>query len=163
MTRHNPTTAHQPLPATGQLALPLTVPEADAHLATRAATSADMLTGLITAGLLHTVGSPTKLPTALWPDADPVIVQAVWDVALSTGLWMGEQRAAGRQWRPEALDTARQELAEAGFTALAGQVAMTASHGRRPASEPGSGEHPADADLPPGDRPTTRGNHPAPR
>lgn len=124
-----------PAPADPAEPDPAAVDAALAHLAT---TSADILTGLITAGLLHTAGTPTKLPALLWPDTDPAVVQHIWNTALATGLWAGQQRGRPR-WEPESMDQALTDLMAAGYTAMAGKVRTAAAHGRR---------HPADIEPP---------------
>lgn len=109
----------------------------DQALHNRAVTSADMLTGILTAATLDTVGQPTKLPTALWPDLPEDLVTAIYEHGLRVGYRAGRIVSAPR-WNPEALDRLRTALADAGYTAMARGVAVTASHGRRP--------HPADDD-----------------
>ncbi|MFH9425996.1 hypothetical protein [Streptomyces sp. NPDC017529] len=117
----------------------------DRALAGRAVTSATMLTGLLTAGMLDTAGQVDRLPMLLWPDVPEDVLAEIWGRALAVGFLAGRITGAPR-WRPEELDAAQRALADAGYTAMARQVAVTASHGR--------GAHPADTDPP------ARGDHP---
>lgn len=100
---------------------------ADAHLdvdqalTARARTSADVLAGLIATGALHHAGRPDKLPTLMWSDADPDLVQDVWDAGLATGYYAGRLQAS-RYWHTDDLDAAREALREAGHTLLARTV-----------------------------------------
>lgn len=113
---------------------------ADQVAADLAASSAEVLAGVIAASMLDVVGQPARLPEALFPAADPVVVRAVWDLALATGYRAG--KLAGRpRWAAEELDRAREALAGAGFTAMAALVARTAGTVRPRAVDP----HPADA------------------
>lgn len=111
----------------------------DQAAATLAATSAEELAGLIAVGMLDTVGQPARLPELLWPDADPALVRAVWDLALATGYRAG--RLAGRpRWAAEELDRARAALEGAGYAAMAALVDRTTGTARPRPAEP----HPAD-------------------
>jgi hypothetical protein len=115
--------------------------EVAAALDERIVTSVDVLYAHITAGTLEAVGRPRLLPTALFPGTDPVVVQAIWDLALTVG-WLGGQRAAaGRRWEHERLAAARVQLAEAGFAAMAERIARVL-----PTPPPG---HPADGEVRP--------------
>ncbi|MFD8626632.1 hypothetical protein ACFV4E_22575 [Streptomyces hygroscopicus] len=103
--------------------------------------SADVLYAHLTAGTLEAVGRPRLLPTALWSDADPEVVQAIWDLALTVG-WLGGQRAAeSRRWEHERLRSARDELSAAGYVAMAERIARVL-----PAPPP-AGVHPADGET----------------
>ena len=101
-------------------------------------TSADVLAAHLTAGTLEAVGRPRLLPTALFPDADPVVVQAIWDLALTVGYLGGQRAAAGRRWEHERLAAARDQLAEAGYAAMAERIARVL---------PGPAVHPADGET----------------
>lgn len=101
----------------------------DRALAARAVTSADMLTGILAASTLDAVGQPGKLPTVLWPDVPPELVTAIYEHGLRVGYRAGRIVSAPA-WEPEALDRLRTALADAGYTAMASRVAVTASHGR---------------------------------
>lgn len=107
----------------------------------RIVTSADVLYAHLTAGTLEAIGRPRLLPTALWPDVDPVVLQAIWDLALTVG-WLGGQRAeAGRRWEHERLAAARDQLADAGYAAMAERIARVLPPPARDVEE-----HPADAE-----------------
>lgn len=116
----------------------------DHALVHRARTSADTLTGLIAAGMLHTAARPDRLPELLFPDIPPEHVRAVWDTALAVGYHAG-QNAAQPRWTTENLDRARAALHDAGYLALGDAVeaaAYAAPSRRAPAPE-----HPADHDT----------------
>ncbi|MEU7435709.1 hypothetical protein AB0B07_33450 [Streptomyces sioyaensis] len=100
--------------------------------------SAHVIAGILDAGLLNHAGRPDKLPTALFPDVDPDAVQAIWNMALTVGIWAGKAMLRP-QWRPEELDRFQRALAEAGHHAMASSVTIAAQCGRR--------SHPADEDL----------------
>lgn len=109
--------------------IPTPVASADAQLAARAVSSGEFLAGLILAAELDTVGRPAKLPADLFPefpDADPALVQAVWDRALAVGLRSGQFRGAPRFHR-DVLARLQGELEAAGHAAMAGLVARSLS------------------------------------
>lgn len=113
---------------------------ADQALADLATGSAEVLAGVIAAGMLDVVGQPARLPELLFPDADPVLVRAVWELGLATGYRAG--KLAGRpRWAAEELDRAREALEGAGFAAMAALVARTAGTVRPRVTD----AHPADA------------------
>lgn len=109
----------------------------------RIVTSVDVLYAHITAGTLEAVGRPRLLPTALFPDADPVVVEAVWQLALTVGFLGGKRTVESRRWDHEHLAAARDQLAEAGFAAMAQRIARVL-----PAAPPP--RHPADDETRPG-------------
>ncbi|MFJ8657414.1 hypothetical protein ACIRNU_34390 [Streptomyces rochei] len=111
---------------------------ADAVLAGRAMSSGEFLAGLVANGLLETVGRPDKLPSALWPDQDPVVVQEIWQLALAVGLHAGRRQSSPRLFRDE-MARVSAALSEAGFHAMAGLVARS----RRLVAP----EHPADGEA----------------
>lgn len=129
-------------PATPAPTVPEETTAADAVLFERARTSADVLTGLITAGMLTHVARPGKLPELLHPDGDPDLVRTVWDQALAVGYQAGKAVASGR-WNTDRLDEARQALADAGYERMGAAVeaAAYAAPSRRRAPNP------ADADA----------------
>jgi hypothetical protein len=110
----------------------------------RIVTSTDVLAAHITAGTLEAVGRPRLLPTALWPDVDPVVVQAIWDLALTVG-WLGGKRSVeSRRWEHERLAVARDELAAAGYAAMTERIARVLPPPEHPADAPAGvvrGEH----------------------
>ena len=133
----------------------------DQQLLERAQSHGEYLAGLIAAGTLDTVGRPDKLPTALFPDVDPWIVDDIWKRALAVGVWVGKAMARP-QWDQAALDRLRTALAEAGYEGMARTAARTAAvHPRRPL--PPSGTRSNDPALPtprhPADHDTPRGGH----
>ncbi|MET7713755.1 hypothetical protein [Streptomyces sp. NPDC005407] len=100
-------------------------PAADAPLTERCQTSGDYLAGLIAAATLETVAHPDKLPTLLWPDAEPWIVDDIWKTALAVGYHAGKM--SGRpQWTNEGFHRLRAALKEAGYRGMARHVARTA-------------------------------------
>jgi hypothetical protein len=117
-----------------------TDPTADQAVAALAASSAEHLAGVIATGMLDTVGQPARLPELLWPEADPALVRAVWDLALATG-YRGGQLAGRPRWAAEELARARDALDGAGFAAMAALVGRAAGTVRPRAVDP----HPADA------------------
>jgi len=100
--------------------------------------SAHVIAGILDAGLLNHAGRPDRLPAALFPDVPEDTVQAIWNMALTVGIWAGKAMLRP-QWEPSALDRARDALDEAGYRAMAGGVAIAAQCGRT--------AHPADEDL----------------
>lgn len=110
---------------------------ADAVNAGRAMSSGEFLAGLIANGLLKTVGRPDKLPSAIWPDQDPVVVQEIWQLGLAVGLHAGRRSDSPAHYRDE-MARVSAALSEAGFHAMAGLV----SRSRRLVAP----EHPADGE-----------------
>ncbi|RSN55580.1 hypothetical protein DMH12_15285 [Streptomyces sp. WAC 04229] len=113
----------------------------DAVLCGRAMSSGEFLAGLIANAQLETVGRPDKLARDLWPDADPVLIQAVWDRALAVGFHAGRVSAAPRMFRDQ-LDRLAGVFAKAGFHAMAGSVARS-----RRLVAPEAPPHPADGET----------------
>ncbi|MFE9461620.1 hypothetical protein [Streptomyces californicus] len=109
----------------------------DQVLADRCQTSGDYLAGILAAAHLEAAGTVRKLPADLFPDWDPVMVQAVWDAALPVGYQAGKL-SARPTWTRDALDRLRAALDDAGYTAMGGLAARSATvHPPR---------HPADAE-----------------
>ncbi|WP_032761125.1 hypothetical protein [Streptomyces alboviridis] len=111
---------------------------ADAVLAGRAMSSGEFLAGLIANGLLETVGRPGKLPSVIWADQDPVVVQEIWQLGLAVGLHAGRRSDSPAHYRDE-MARVSAALSEAGFHAMAGLV----SRSRRLVAP----EHPADGEA----------------
>ncbi|RIH58538.1 hypothetical protein D3C59_34580 [Streptomyces sp. SHP22-7] len=84
------------------------------------------------------MGRPDRLARDLWPDVDPVVVQAIWDRALAVGLHAGRRSSSPRLFRDE-MARVSAALAEAGYHAMAGLVARS----RRLVAS----EHPADGEA----------------
>ncbi|MFF2731745.1 hypothetical protein ACFVS9_28040 [Streptomyces sp. NPDC058008] len=123
----------------------------DQALADRCQTSGDYLAGLIAAGHLEAAGTVRKLPADLFPDWDPVMVEAVWAAALPVGFQAGKL-SVRPTWTPEALHRLRAELETAGYVAMGRLAGRSASiHPPR---------HPADAEAPAVDSLVRDGGHP---
>ncbi|KFG02747.1 hypothetical protein IQ62_00210, partial [Streptomyces scabiei] len=118
MTDATPTTSPVVVPSAEEGA-GFEVAYADAVFTGRAMSSAQFLAGLLVNGQLETVGRPDRLPADLFPDADPVVVQAVWDRALAVGLHAGRVSSAPRLYRDQ-LDRIAGTLAGAGYVAMGG-------------------------------------------
>ncbi|MDK0525040.1 hypothetical protein [Streptomyces sp. ML-6] len=103
-----------------------TTTHTDQVLADRCQSSGDYLAGILAAAMLDTAGTPTKLPELLFPGVDPTVVRQIWEAALPVGYRAGHL-AAQPSWTPEALDRLRAALADAGYTAMAGKAARSAS------------------------------------
>ncbi|WP_033024089.1 hypothetical protein, partial [Streptomyces capuensis] len=106
----------------------------------RIITSADVLYARITAGLLEVVGRPSLLPAALFPDVDAQQVQEIWDLALTVGYLCGTRAAESRRWDAGRLAAARDQLAAAGYAAMADRIG-------RAIPERGLVAHPADGEA----------------
>lgn len=115
--------------------------QTDAVLAGRAMSSGQFIAGLIANAELETAGRPEKLARDLWPEADPVLVQEVWDRALAVGFHAGRVSAAPRMFRDQ-LDRLAGVFAAAGFHAMGGLV----SRSRRLVAPEGT-SHPADGEA----------------
>ncbi|NEC17889.1 hypothetical protein [Streptomyces parvus] len=127
-TTADPTAADAPSPAL-----------VDRALADRCQSSGDYLAGLLAAGHLEAAGTVRKFPTDLFPDWPADMVQAVWDAALPVGYQAGKL-SARPTWTRDALDRLRAALDDAGYTAMGGLVARSATvHPPR---------HPADDEQP---------------
>lgn len=114
------------------------VAAADQALADRCQTSGDYLAGLLAAATLEAAGTIRKLPSDLFPDYDPAMVEAVWQAALPVGYRAGQMSVRPR-WTPDALDRLRAALSDAGYNAMGNLAARSAAvHPPR---------HPADAEL----------------
>ncbi|MGW8702299.1 hypothetical protein ACWGOK_36160 [Streptomyces eurythermus] len=96
----------------------------DSVAAGRAASSGQFLAGLIAAAQLATVSRPDKLARDIWPDEDPVLVQAVWDRALAVGFHAGRTSSAPRLFRDQ-MERVEGVFAEVGWHAMAGSVARS--------------------------------------
>lgn len=131
---NHPATAPGSTPATPDAPSPAAVDQA---LAARCQSSGDYIAGLLAAAHLEAAGTVRKLPTALFPDWDPDMVQAVWDAALPVGYQAGKL-AARPTWTPDALNRLRAALDEAGYTVMGGLVARSAS--LHPARHPADDE-----------------------
>ncbi|MGV9226363.1 hypothetical protein ACWDPF_27260 [Streptomyces albogriseolus] len=118
------------------------VVSADAVLAGRAMSSGEFLAGLIASAMLEQVGRPDKLPSLMWSDQDPAVVQEIWQVALAVGLHAGRRSTNARLYRDE-LDRVQGALRDAAFDAMAGLV----SRSRRLVAPEG---HPVDVEQPGG-------------
>jgi hypothetical protein len=112
----------------------------DAVFTGRAMSSGQFLAGLIANGQLATVGSPDKLAADLFPDLDPVVVQAIWDRALAVGLHAGWRYGTPSFHRDE-LDRIAGVFEEAGFVAMGASVRRS-----RRLVAPEVGVHPADGE-----------------
>lgn len=118
-THHSPITA----PTSDEQAAFETV-RADMVLGGRASMSGQYLAGLCAAAQVASVGAPEKLPRDLFPDfpdADPALIQAVWDRALVVGMHVERLRRDPDRYR-ERLELIRGELEAAGYAAMAGMV-----------------------------------------
>ncbi|MGW1814181.1 hypothetical protein ACWCQM_11545 [Streptomyces sp. NPDC002125] len=139
---------------TTQPAAPAAAPDistVDQALANRCQTSGDYLAGILAAGHLEAAGTVRKLPADLFPDWDPVMVQAVWDAALPVGFQAGKL-SVRPTWTPEALHRLRTELAAAGYVAMGKLAGRSASiHPPR---------HPADTEAPAVGSQVRDGGHP---
>ncbi|MFJ9988599.1 hypothetical protein ACIQUD_32080 [Streptomyces globisporus] len=112
----------------------------DRALANRCQSSGDYLAGVLAAGHLEAAGTVRKLPTDLFPDWPADMVQAVWDAALPVGFQAGKL-SVRPTWTRDALDRLRAALDDAGYTAMGGLVARSATV--HPARHPADGEQPA--------------------
>ncbi|MYR75139.1 MULTISPECIES: hypothetical protein [unclassified Streptomyces] len=117
---------------------PSAAADTDQVLADRCQSSGDYLAGLIAHGMLKATSRPGKLPELLFPDADPVVVRAVWEAALAVGYQAGKA-AARPTWTPDALHRLRAALDEAGFVAM-GRMAGRSARVHPP-------QHPADTEA----------------
>lgn len=111
---------------------------ADLVLAGRHVSTAQFLAGLMAAAELDAVGRADRLPRDLFPDADPALVQEVWEKACAVA-W----RAAGQYFAarhdPAVLAAVQKEFEGAGFHAMAGTVGRSLTVLERAAQA-----HPAD-------------------
>lgn len=124
--------------------LPTTPPTIDVQtvdeaLHSRNLRSAHVIAGILDAGLLNHAGRPDRLPTALFPDVPEDALQAIWNMALTVGIWAGKAMLRP-QWEPRDLDRFRDALSQAGHHAMANGVSTAAQCGRHTT-------HPADDDL----------------
>lgn len=129
-----------PVPVSAEERQEFEVMRSDAVLTGRAMSSGAFIAGLLADAELETVGRPDKLATDLFPDVDPVVVQAVWDRALAVGFYAGRVHASPRLYRDQ-MDRLAGQLEEAGFRAMAGTVRRS-----RRLVAPEVGVHPADGE-----------------
>jgi len=90
----------------------------------RATLAGQYLAGLSAAAQVASVGSPVKLPRDLfpaWPDADPALIQAVWDRALVVGVHLERMMKNPDRYRA-GIEEIRGVLDAAGYAAMAGMV-----------------------------------------
>lgn len=114
--------------------------QTDSVLAGRAMSAGAFLAGLIANAQLETVGRPDKLAVDLWPEADPALVQQIWNRALAVGLHAGRRSASPRLYRDE-MDRIAGQFAAAGFHAMGGSVGRS-----RRLVAPERGVHPVDGE-----------------
>ncbi|MFJ3793926.1 hypothetical protein [Kitasatospora sp. NPDC090091] len=90
--------------------------------------SAQILGGLMTAGLLEHVGSPDALVDVLAPQVPPGPARdrLVFTAGAAAGLWAGQRRRRGA-WDPGELQHAADDLYAAGWAAMGG-LADDAAH-----------------------------------
>ncbi|MFH9235998.1 hypothetical protein [Streptomyces globisporus] len=119
----------------------------DRALADRCQSSGEYLAGVIAAGHLEAAGTVRKLPADLFPDWPADMVQAVWDAALPVGYQAGKL-SVRPTWTRDALDRLRAALDDAGYTAMGGLVARSATV--HPARHPADDEQPRHHDNEPG-------------
>lgn len=108
----------------------------------RIVASVDVLNAHITAATLEAVGRPRLLPAAMFPDVDPGVVEEIWQTAFLVGFLGGKRTVESRRWEHERLAAARDQLADAGYAAMADRIARIL-----PAPPPRKA-HPADAEGP---------------
>ncbi|MFF2864598.1 hypothetical protein ACFVSX_32540 [Streptomyces rubiginosohelvolus] len=112
----------------------------DQALADRCKSSGDYIAGLLAAAHLEAAGTVRKLPADLFPDWPADMVQAVWDAALPVGFQAGKL-SVRPTWTRDALDRLRAALNEAGYAAMGGLVARSATV--HPPRHPADDEQPA--------------------
>jgi hypothetical protein len=139
-------TTHPVSPATGPTSSSgsngdQAAPPVDFVLAGRAVSAGAHIAGLIAAAQMDTAGTPRKLPADMWPDEDPVLVQAIWDRALVVGVRAGQLMGAPR-FNRDKLARLQGQLMEAGHVAMGGMVARSLSTVEQ-VPEP----HPVDAET----------------
>ncbi|MFE9812373.1 hypothetical protein [Streptomyces sp. NPDC005548] len=113
---------------------------ADFVLTGRAMSAGVYLAGLVTEGLMADVGTPRDLPTDLWPDVDPVVVQAIFNRGAATG-FHAAQVVANPERRREERAQLHDRFRRAGFEAMG---AMGSRSLRLVSPEPV--QHPADGE-----------------
>ena len=126
-------TAIPEVPAAGQA--DLEVARADAVLSGRAM----FLAGLLVAAEADTVDRVAKLPVDVWPDADPELVQAIWDRACVVA-WRAHQFAASPRLHGDRLQVLQARLSEAGFRAMGRMVGRSRGLVVPELSHPADGE-----------------------
>ena len=105
-------------------------PPVDVVLAGRHVSAGAYLAGLMAAAELETVGRVDRLPRDLFPDADPVLVQAVWDRACAV-VWRAAERYFAARQDPAVLRELQAGLEAAAYHAMAGLVGDAARVVRR--------------------------------
>ncbi|MFK0288271.1 hypothetical protein ACIQVL_48540 [Streptomyces sp. NPDC090499] len=113
----------------------------DAVLTGRAMSSGEYLAGLMVAAELDVVGSPTKLPTVMWADLDPAVVQAIFNHGAAVATRVAQFAGAPWLYR-DRLQALQGRLTEAGFHAMAGSVGRSVR-----LVVPEDGVHPADGQI----------------
>ena len=118
------------------------VPSVDGVLAGRHVSAGAYLAGLMAAAEVETVGRVDRLPRDLFPEADPVLVQAVWDRACVV-VWRAAERYFAARQDPQVLRELQAGLEAAAYHAMAGLVCDAVRVSRR-AGAVHPAEHPAD-------------------
>lgn len=116
-------------------------PPVDEVLAGRHVSAGAYLAGLMAAAQLETVGRVDRLPRDLFPDADPDLVQAVWERACAV-VWRAAERYFAARQDPVVLRELQAGLEAAAHHAMAGLVGEAARVARRAGAV-----HPADGRL----------------
>lgn len=97
------------------------------------------LAGVLAAAETDTVGGPLKLPTDIWPDADPALVLAIWERACAV-TWRTAQMAASPWLYRDRLESLRGQLLEAGHEAMGRSVQRSLGLVARDGMHPADGE-----------------------
>lgn len=100
--------------------------------------SAQVLGGLLTAGLLHHVRTPGALVDVLAPTVPPGPERdrLVFTAGAAAGLWAGRRQRAGR-WDPTELREVADDLYAAGWAAMGGLAERAAAVTRPTPHRPG--------------------------
>lgn len=113
---------------------------ADSVIASRSMSAGQFIAGLLAAAELESAGTPEKLPAETWPDVDPVAAQEIWNQACLVA-WRAARYAGSSRLSAERLQALQDQLAEAGFHAMAQTVGRSRQLVARAASvHPGDGQ-----------------------
>jgi hypothetical protein len=118
MTEISPAPA--PVPSAEEAAA-FEVMRADAVGTGRNMTAGAYIAGFLTAGQAATAPTPKALLKDVWPEVDPAVAHAIYERGLEAG-WRGAKLYAAPVLHRDKLAELQEQLAAAGFHAMAGLV-----------------------------------------
>ncbi|MGW0014620.1 hypothetical protein ACWDVX_33330 [Streptomyces tendae] len=111
---------------------------ADAVLTGRNMGAGAHIAGILSGAQAATAPTPAALLKDVWPDVDPVVVQAIYERGVEVG-WRGHALYQAPRFRGAELAEAQESCARAGFMAMQGAIGRSRELAGR--------QHPADGEA----------------